>query len=187
MFTSTQPVSLGYLPAYWVSQAARSWRASGRSRRSHSQPNSAGSRPGAASYDGLEVRSGFSERDVAPFGPFTLTVGWDVAVIAQKASGLGLNARSPRGEIVVADDHAGPRTALRQARASGLSALLCAILPALRRNVPRWGAAKWSVRKIFAGSTRAAEVLSAHSFCRAASHDACTSYIAWAPEGAISA
>jgi hypothetical protein len=40
-----------------------------------------------------------------------------VAVIAQKASGLGLNARSPRGEIVVADDHAGLRTALREALA----------------------------------------------------------------------
>ena len=115
------------------------------------------------------------------------SVGRDVAVIVQKASGLGLNARSPRGEIVVADDHAGPRTALRQARASGLSALLCALLPALRRNVPCWGAATWSGRKTFADSTRAAEVLSVHSFCRATSHDACTSYIAWAPDGAISA
>jgi hypothetical protein len=33
----------------------------------------------------LEVRSGFCERDLAPFGPFTLTVGRDVAMIAQEA------------------------------------------------------------------------------------------------------
>ena len=45
------------------------------------------------------------------------SVGRDVAVIVQKASGLGLNARSPRGEIVVADDHAGLRRALREALA----------------------------------------------------------------------
>src|SRR5215470_12558045 len=42
MFSSTQPVSLGYLPDHLVSQAARSRRASGRSRRSYSQRSSCG-------------------------------------------------------------------------------------------------------------------------------------------------
>src|SRR5947199_5461328 len=40
MFSSTQPVSLEYLPDHLVSQAARSRRASGRSRRSYSQRSS---------------------------------------------------------------------------------------------------------------------------------------------------
>src|ERR1700722_560249 len=40
MFSSTQPVSLGYLPDHLASHAARSRRASGRSRRSYSQRSS---------------------------------------------------------------------------------------------------------------------------------------------------
>ena len=33
----------------------------------------------------LEVSGGFGQRDFAPFGPLTLTVGRDLAMVAQKA------------------------------------------------------------------------------------------------------
>src|SRR3954468_619907 len=56
-------------------------------------------------------------RRASPARPSAMQRGSDVAVIARKASGLGLNACSPRGEIVVADDHVGLRTALREALA----------------------------------------------------------------------
>src|SRR5436305_12958632 len=98
MFSSTQPVSLGYLPDHLASQAAKSRRASGRSRRSYSHRSScrqsSSTRRGAPLGDARREKQLSSRSDLA-------VEGFGLLRLEPRSDGI-----HPSGEIIFAEQPA---------------------------------------------------------------------------------